>query len=260
MQRSGKLAVTAVPVSALGPETVEQMWGLYAGHYDHVRRDTFEADLYEKDRVFLGRDSGSGELVGFSTATIYAHHCDGRKIGACFSGDTIVRPEYWGQRTLHRAFTLSLLSWKLRHPRTPLYWFMICHGYRTFLSMVRYFPDHWPHFERGLPAPKRALIDSLGRERFGAAWDPARGVVRFGPRRPVLRANVAPFTGPVLDLPEIRFFVAANPGYAEGDELAMIGRVNLAFLRGLLRKFLPRRRTARVASGLARRPAPVPSR
>ena len=260
MPRIGKLVVTSVPVPSLGHDIIERLWELYSGHYDHVRRDTFDADLFEKDRVFLGRDSGSGELVGFSTATIYSHHGSGGKIGVCFSGDTIIRPEYWGQRALHRAFALWLLGWKLRHPRVPLYWFLICHGYRTYLTMVRYFPDHWPHFERGLPAPMRGLIDSLGRERFEASWNAERGVVRFGPEQPVLRATVAPFTGAVLELPEIQFFVAANPGYAEGDELAMIGRVNLAFARGLVRKFLFRRRAARSARGTIGEPAAVSRR
>jgi hypothetical protein len=260
MQHTGKLAVTSVPVRRLDRDIIERMWVLYAGHYDHVRRDTFDADLFEKDRVYLARDSGSGELVGFSTATIYSHRDSGREIGACFSGDTIIRPEYWGQRALHRAFALRLLRWKLRHPRVPLYWFLICHGYRTYLTMVRYFPDHWPHFERGLPEAKRALIDSLGQERFGAHWNGERGVVRFGHQQPVLRATVAPFTGAVLDLPEIQFFIAANPGYAEGDELAMIGRVNLAFVGGLVRKFLFRGRVAPSARGAVRQPAVVPVR
>jgi len=238
MQSTGKLTVTSVPVRALDRGVIEQMWALYTGHYDHVRRDTFDADLFAKDRVFLGRDTGTGALVGFSTATIYLHRESGRKIGACFSGDTIFLPEYWGQRALHRAMALWLLGWKLTHPRVPLYWFLICHGYRTYLSMVRNFPEHWPHFERGLPEAKRALIDSLGQERFGGYWNGERGVVRFGREQPVLRATVAPFTGAVLNLPEIRFFVAANPGYAEGDELAMIGRVNFGFVLGLVRRAL----------------------
>jgi hypothetical protein len=178
----------------------------------------------------------------------------------CFSGDTIILPAYWGQRALHRAITLWLLGWQLRHPLVPLYWFLICHGYRTYLSMVRYFPDHWPHFERGLPQAKRALIDSLGRERFGTNWDPERGVVRFGQDQPVLRTTVAPFTRAVLDLPEIRFFVAANPGYAEGDELAVIGRVNLAFALGLVRKFLFGGRANRGARRPGGEPGLVPSR
>ena len=257
MQRTGKLAVTSVPVRALNRDLIEQMWTLYAGHYDHVRRDTFDADLFGKDRVFLGRDTGTGELVGFSTATIYSHRESGRKIGVCFSGDTIFLPKYWGQRTLHRAMALWLLGWKLTHPRVPLYWFLICHGYRTYLSMVRNFPEHWPHFERGLPEAKRALIDSLGRERFGACWNGERGVVRFGKEQPVLRATVAPFTGAVLDLPEIRFFVTANPGYAEGDELAMIGQVNIAFVGGLVRRLLSGGRAARPAREAARPSAAV---
>ncbi|MFN0180918.1 MAG: hypothetical protein ACKVZ0_19105 [Gemmatimonadales bacterium] len=255
MPHNGRLTVTSVPVRALGRDLIERMWELYAGHYDHVRRDAFDADLLDKDRVFLGRDTGSGELVGFSTATIYSHHDSGQEIGACFSGDTIILPEYWGQRALHRALALWLLGWKLRHPLTPLYWFLICHGYRTYLTMVRYFPDHWPHFERGLPDSKRALIDSLGQERFGKNWIAERGVVRFGREQPVLRATVAPFTGAVLGMPEIRFFVAVNPGYAQGDELAMIGRVNLGFVHGLVRRLFSRRRAARDTRAPLRRPA-----
>jgi len=250
MSRSGKLKVVSIPVSALDASLVDALWTLYAGHYDNVTRDVFEADLANKQSVFVGFDTGSGEVQGFSTAVIYHHRCGGRTIGVYFSGDTIVHPDYWGQKALHKAVLRALLVWKLRYPLTRLYWFLICSGYRTYLTMVRTFPEHWPHHARGLPAWERRLIDSLARERFGAAWKPERGVVSSEGPQAVVKRRVAPFTAPVLALPEVRFFVRANPGCELGDELAMIGRVTAAAYGRFALKLL--RRWAR---GLAGRPA-----
>ncbi len=133
-----------------------------------------------------------------------------------------------------------LLRWKLRHPFVPLYWYLICSGYRTYLSLVRNFPEHWPHHERAMPAWELGLIDSLSRSRYGDAWKARRGVISFGEAQPMLRTLVAPLTSAVLALPEVRFFVAANPAYAQGDELAMIARVDVPAVVGMFAKWLRR--------------------
>jgi hypothetical protein len=248
---AGKLKVVSIPVRALDARLVDGMWTLYAEHYDNVRRDVFEADLANKQSVFVGVDSVSGAVKGFSTAVIYRHCCAGRMIGVYFSGDTIVHPEYWGQKALHKAVLRALLAWKLRHPLTRLYWFLICSGYRTYLTMVRTFPHHWPHHVHALPLWERSLIDSLARERFGAAWHPDRGVVSTEGPQAVVKRRVAPLTPQLLALPEIRFFVHANPGCERGDELAMIGRVNAAAYGQFVLKL-----SSRLARGLAGRLAP----
>ncbi len=224
---SAKLRVRRVRVDRLTPGMIDRMWELYAGHYDHVTREVFDRDLAEKTLVFLGTDAASGSIVGFSTARIYQHRYRGRWVGVYFSGDTIILPQYWGQRALHNCVFATLVRWKLRRPFTPLYWYLICSGYRTYLTLVRNFPEHWPHHARPTPGWERGLIDSICSERYGAAWRADRGVISFGEVQPVLKQSVAPFTGRVLSLAEVRFFVEANPGYAKGDELAMIARVNL---------------------------------
>lgn len=234
MPRSGKLVVRPVPVTALPVDAIDLMWALYAGHYDHVNRSDFERDLAEKDTVFVGRDGGSGEVVGFSTARFYTQRFRGRDVGVYFSGDTIVHPSYWGQRALHGAVFRRLLSWRLCHPWTPLYWYLICSGYRTYLTLVRNFPNHWPHHERETPAWEAGLIDALSRARYPAAWQPESGVVSLGDGQPVVKACVAPFTPAILALPEVAFFARRNRGYARGDELAMIARVDLAAVRQVL--------------------------
>ena len=240
MRQNGRLRVRAVPVPELTPATVDAMWRLYRDHYDHVDRTSFDRDLSEKTLAFLGTDEGSAEVVGFSTALFYRHRHGGRSVGIYFSGDTIVHPRYWGQTALHRCVIGTLLRWKLGHPFMTLYWYLICSGYRTYLSLVRNFPEHWPHHERAMPAWELGLIDSLSRSRYGDAWKARRGVISFGEAQPRLKTLVAPLTSAVLALPEVRCFVAANPAYARGDELAMIARVDVPAVVGMFAKWLRR--------------------
>lgn len=248
MRRSGKLTVKRVPVAQLERPVIDAMWRLYEDHYDHVDRATFERDLAEKQYVFLGRDRCSGEVVGFSTALFYRQRHGGRMAGIYFSGDTIIHPRYWGQRALHTTVFASLLRWKLRHPATPLYWYLICSGYRTYLTLVRNFPNHWPHHARLTPPAIAGLIDAVSRARYGDAWKADRGVIAFSGPQPVVRQQTAPFTEDVLALPEVAFFVRANPGHLDGDELAMLARVDLAAIGAVAR------RTVRVLG--IRRPTP----
>jgi len=259
MQTSTHLRVRPIPVAALRPAQVDRMWQLYADFYDHVDRPTFERDLKEKSLVFLGTDAISGAIVGFSTALFFTQRHAGRTAGVYFSGDTIVHPRYWGQTALHRAVVGELLRWKLRHPTKRLYWYLICSGCRTYLTLVRNFPTHWPHHARATPAWERGLLDAIGRRRYGAAWRVDRGVISFDGPQPVLKSAVAPITPDMLAFPEIAFFVRANPGHLEGDELAMVGRVDVRAVTGMvakwLRKGLRRRRAATRDAALDAHPA-----
>jgi hypothetical protein len=189
--------------------------------------------------------------VGFSTALFCTHRYRGRKVGIYFSGDTIIHPNYWGQGALHRTVFLQLVRWRLRHPWTPLYWYLICSGYRTYLTLIRNFPHHWPHHERATPAWAAGLIDSISRARYPHAWKQELGVISFGGVQPIVRPSVAPFTPAILKLPEVKFFVQANPGYAVGDELAMIAKVDLTAARQVLGRVRRGRRRNKPA---ARRP------
>ena len=229
-------------------QQIEDMWTLYAGYYERVDRTTFDTDLREKQCVFVGLDRTSGQVRGFSTAILDTHVYRGRRVGVYFSGDTLVEPRYWGQRPFHRVCALMLLEWRLQHPFTRLYWHLICNGYRTFLTLASNFPEYWPHPEKGLPGWERGLIDTITRARFGPKWRPEAGVVRDDVR---LKPHVAPFTPEVRRIPAVRFFLERNPGYAEGDELSMVGRVNTGFfvrvsaklVRSLLRRSFSRSRT-----------------
>jgi hypothetical protein len=216
------------------------MWQLYAEYYDNVEHEIFQRDLAEKDVVFLGTDGGTGQIVGFSTARFFLHRHAGRAAGVFFSGDTVFEPWYWGQTALHRAVLASFLTWKLRHPLTPLYWYLLCSGFRTYLILIRNWPTHWPHHERPTPDWEHGFIHSVGRQRYGDGWDPERGVLCMGKPQPVLKSGVAPASSELLALPEVAFFVQANPGHAEGDELAVVGRVDFKGVSRILAKWAKR--------------------
>jgi hypothetical protein len=228
-------------VGALRAPEVDAMWGLFSRHYDDVTRDTFERDLAPKQRVILLHERASGRLAGFSTLEVDRREVRGRSVLSVFSGDTIVEPRFWGTRALHRAFFRFVMGLKLRHPRTPVYWFLITKGYKTYLLLTRNFPEHWPRHDRPTPPWQQELLDALSLARFGSAYDPSRGVLSFAePGHGRLRSSVAPIDESLADDPDVRFFLARNPGAPRGDELCCLGRVGLGLAAQFGRKQLAR--------------------
>ena len=199
------------------------MWDLYARYYEGVERATFERDLAAKQEVILVRDT-AGEVQGFSTLAWQKGRHQGRNFVALYSGDTVLDRAHWGDGTLQRAFGTALIRTKLRHPLANTYWFLISKGYKTYLLLSRNFREHWPRPGAAMPAWEASLLDHLARERFGASWRPDLGVIRLE-QDGRLRAGIAPAEGTALADPAVAFFVAANPGHADGDELACLGRV-----------------------------------
>jgi len=207
------------------------MWRLYEEYYENIDHGQFDRDLAEKSFVFLAFDARDpGVVVGFSTAMVWSHVHQGQKFGFLFSGDTIIHPDYWGQPGLQKAYIRAIVQWKLANPTCPLYWLLICSGCRTYLSMARNLPEHWPHFRHGLPAWERGLINAVCRTKFGAAWQPERGVISLAGAQPKLKDHVAPFTDELRAMEEIQFFMKANPDHLRGDELAMIGLFDSQFV------------------------------
>ena len=134
----------------------------------------------------------------------------------------------------------SVPSTKAAHLRTPLYWFLISKGYKTYLLLSRNFQDYWPRHDAATPDFERTLIDALARDKFGEAWDADAGILRMGGRDGKLKHGVAPVDRAALTQADIRFFVTKNQGYVDGDELACIGLVYIEFAVAYTKKRLSR--------------------
>ena len=133
----------------------------------------------------------------------------------------------------------SFLHARVRHPRRPIYLFYDPYSYKSYLMLPRNFAEFWPRRDRPLPTGVAAFMDDLGRRRYGERWDAERRLCRRGDRK--LKPGVA--TASADDLaadPDIRFYVASNPGYVEGDMLAVLVRLHaanwLAVLRNAFRR------------------------
>ena len=188
----------------------DAMFALYTTYFATSDRVTFERDLAEKEWVILLFDAGGG-IDGFST--LMRLHVAGATV--FFSGDTIVARHRWGTFDLPRMWARHVFA----EADENTYWFLISSGYRTYRYLPLFFREFYPR-----DVTMKPLIDAIASTKFGDAYDARTGVIRLATPAP-LREGVS---DPELRMnnPHVRFFIDANPGHADGDELACLVRVN----------------------------------
>ena len=260
-----ELVGTVVARCDLTPSHLEQMYGLLGAYFEGVSRERFAADLAEKEWVVLLTRPATGEVRGFSTLMRIALSQEASGTGpgasgagpeasdagpeasgagprasgagpgasgagpvvAYFSGDTIIHRDDWGSPELPRTWIHHAMDLARREQGARVYWYLISSGYKTYRFLPVFFREFYPTWERPTPPEVQRLLDELGRQKFGAQYDPGRGVIRFREAAP-LRQGVAEVTERRLKDPAVAFFVQANPGHGEGDELACIAELNPA--------------------------------
>lgn len=225
------LRARIVPTAQLGAPVREAMWQLFERYYHDVAQARFYDDLSRKRDVVLLSDPRDGSVQGFCTLQVYPGQAAGKPYVAVFTGDTVIDLAYHGQtKALHRAFFRYLVGEKVRNRRVCVFWYLVSKGYKTYLTLTRNVPVHWPRHGSATPDFERAVLDDLGRRFFADAWQPDQGVLRHPESQGRLKEHVAPIGEAELAVDEIRYFVERNPGYANGDELCCLGRVNRTLL------------------------------
>ncbi len=197
------------------------MYALYERYYEGSSWRLFADDLASKNRVLVLRDETKA-VQGFSTLAVYERHFEGAPVRVIFSGDTIVDERHWGQQALAFAWLRLAGALKAEQPNVPLYWLLISKGHRTYRYLPIFSRAFHPSPDDAAQVDLSALKDFLARDRFGAAYDAAPGVVRFPESRGHLRAAYAEVSEAHRRLPEVAFFLERNPGYARGDELVCV--------------------------------------
>ena len=231
------LVARTIAVRDLDAATRDAAFALFRCAYEGTSRERFEHDLAEKQHIILLRDRESGALKGFSTVLVRAVESPRGAATVVFSGDTVIDREYWGQKQLQLAFARLLARLKLRTPTRPVYWFLISKGYRTYLLLANAFPRAVPRVGVDEDARLRAMLDTLARERFGAQYDAAAGVVRYETPHERVRDGIAPVTERALANRHVRFFVERNPDHGQGVELACLADVRLRDLARATARF-----------------------
>ena len=209
--------------SALLWSEVDRLRELFVCHYDRVDPEAFDSDLREKDWVLELRDR-RGTIRGFTTMKLYDQIVGGRRVRAVFSGNTIIDPAFWGEQALVRTFCRFMAQLKHAEPQLPLYWYLICSGYRTYMFLPLFFRRFYPHFQE--PAPvEQELAEHFGRLKFPDEY--RDGVVHVLEPRECLRSELAEPPESKLRNPHVRYFLETNSGYRRGNELVCMAEFSL---------------------------------
>ena len=215
----------ALPRSDLTDHDIQKMFDLLQDYYESCTPEIFQRDLSNKNWVIVLRDQETKSIQGFSTLAFYESLVEGKRIGVVYSGDTIIRPAYWGTSELPRVWIKTVLKIGEGLPK-PLYWLLISSGYKTYRFLTVFFKEYYPRYDRPTPPEIQQIIHHLAGERFGADYYPELGIVRFSKGATPLREGVAEITERRLKDPHVAFFVARNPGHAQGDELVCLTRLH----------------------------------
>ena len=213
------------PATRLSTSDRRTLYKLLERHYEHVSWAQFEADLAEKDAVIVLRDA-SGIPCGFSTQKVMHITVDGFPVRAIFSGDTIIDPNHWGEQELGRAWCRYVGQVRVAEPETPLYWFLISKGYRTYLYLPVFFKTYYPACGWPTPAAEQHILNTLAREKFLEDYNAESGLVVFPESRGNLKPELAVVPPHRLKNQHVQFFLSCNPRYAEGTELACLAEIS----------------------------------
>jgi len=218
----------------LSEKDVRAMYDLYESYYEATSLELFRLDLGAKSHVIeLHCD---GDLRGFSTLSVLDMELAGERNRALFSGDTIIDHAFWGEQALVRAFCYFAGQVKLAAPTQPLYWLLISKGHRTYRYLSAFAHRYYPHPAKVTPAPLQARMEFLARMKFGEYFDAARGVICFPQSRGHLKAQWAQVREQLHEHPAVRFFLARNPRYHEGQELVCLTELAADNLRSFARQ------------------------
>lgn len=218
------LSGSVVSSRSISRELMNQMFTLFRCYYRCVDRVDFERDLREKDWVLLLRDV-RGNVRGFTTMRLFDVNHRGRRVRALFNGNTIIEKDFWGDLELVRTWCDFMAGLERQKPGVPLYWYLICSGFRTYLFLPLFFKRFAPQCGHETDPHERDLIDSLGRLGFPGEYE--GGIVHPPRPRECLRPELAVPTERRLSNRNVRFFVEQNPGYLRGDELVCLAEFSL---------------------------------
>lgn len=226
-------------VADLCPTECDRLYTLLTTYFANTTQAQFADDLAEKEWIILLCDEHTGQIQGFSTLMQLRTVVDEQPIVAFFSGDTIIHHVYWNETELPRLWSRHVFSLAETIYDARVYWFLISSGYKTYRFLPVFFREFYPTYAHPTPPAIQRILDTLGHLKFAGAYDAARGVVRLMQAAP-LRNGVADITARRLQNPHVAFFVAANPGHANGDELVCLTELTTANLTAAGRRMAGR--------------------
>jgi hypothetical protein len=218
------LTSQTLPRADLSSSVIADMFAVFRENFEQTSPDIFHRDLANKDWVILLHDE-ERRVQGFSTLALYETEFDSQKLSVVYSGDTIIRREFWGTPQLPSAWIHTVLE-KSAVMQQPLYWLLISSGYKTYRFLSVFYKVFYPHYAIPTPPHIQSLMCHLATQRFGDDYLPDLGVVRFKLGATPLREGVAEVTDERLHDPHVAHYLKLNPRHDQGDELVCLTQVH----------------------------------
>lgn len=208
----------------LGPADRAAMHALMAGSYRDVTRQGFEADLDRKQLAAVLRTS-DGAVRGFTTFALNPGGYRAEDHDILFSGDTVIDPAFWGSLEMMRGFTTAVGRILGGLGGRRLFWLLTSKGHRTYMLMAQFCKVFYPSHAGGEPEELRDIARRCGRLIYPAHWSEERGVLTYSGKNGPLKPGLVQGTYDRAGNPHVRFFLEANPGFGEGDELLCVAEL-----------------------------------
>jgi len=215
----------------LPDDVIHAMVDLYLENFDGSSAALFRRDLADKDEAIL--IYCDQQLVGFTTIQFIKIIWQDSPAIIVYSGDTIVSPLHWGQQALSFAWIKRIGQVKQSAPFTPLFWFLLVKGHRTYKYLSVFGKSFYPHWKESREDLKQ-LADQLASDKFGKDYDAAAGVVKFPISQGHLKKEIAHASTNEMKKEPIQFFFQKNPGYQVGHELVCICELELFNMKPLV--------------------------
>jgi len=223
---NGSLRCKFKDIKSITFDHLEQMFRIHEKYYLNANIEKFTDDMGKKKGVFIVMEKTTDKIVGFSTWGEYSFMYEGKKAVGIFSGDTILEKEYWGDKSLQKAFAKKIILKSALNPHRRTFWFLITKGYKTYMLLANNFAEYYPNY-RGENEGLKQVIDEYTNHLFPGAYNETTGLLHFGPQSDSLIGSVAPISQKEMRHPKIRFFAEKNPTWEQGTELPCIGEVSL---------------------------------
>jgi hypothetical protein len=220
----GNLISQTLHRTELREDAVNEMFAVFNESFEQTSPEIFQRDLNNKDWVILLRDE-QNRIQGFSTLALHETEFESQKLSVVYSGDTIIRREYWGTPQLPSTWIKTVLD-KSKSMQQPLYWLLISSGYKTYRFLSVFYKTFYPHYNDPTPPHIQSLMHHLALRRYGDDYKPELGVVRFKVGATPLREGVAEVTDERLHDPHVAHYIKINPHHDRGDELVCLTRIH----------------------------------
>jgi len=217
-----ELELQIIPIGKLTTADSAEMFELMLLFYDNLNRTKFESDLSKKHQICLIRSKDT-KIQGFTTFSLETAIINNKQLTYLYSGDTILRKQYWGQSTVAFKALGEIIKYTLNKKNEETYWFLITKGFRTYQLLPLFFKEFYPNCTVKTPLEINDIIDYLSHLKFGAKYEINTQIIKA--EADYLKHELNKITDKRKENKHINFFIEKNKNYIFGDEMPCVARI-----------------------------------